>query len=131
MPVSLGGIHDLRKLANNCGRALLEFVLATAIISTLSAVVIPSYARYIESAKENVCIINRRSILYEYQLYCINEPEITLEEYISEYYPQEECDLCPSEGSYTATGSGDTAMLTCSVHRASRSASNIHLSEDY
>jgi hypothetical protein len=94
----------------------MELILAIGIIATMSAVAVPSYARYIESTREKVCIINRQSILYDYQLYCISEPDITLAEYMNTFYEGQENTLCPSGGSYTAEGSGDTATLTCSVH---------------
>lgn len=106
----------LRRLANNCGYSLMELILAIAVIATMSAVAVPSYARYIESTRENVCRMNRQSILYEYRLYTISTPEVTLAEYMSTYYEGEEATLCPSGGSYIAEGSGETAKLTCSVH---------------
>lgn len=106
----------LRRLANNCGYSIMELILAIAIIATTSAIAVPSYARYIESTRENVCIMNRRTILYEYQLYCIGEPEATLADYMNVYYDGELDSLCPSEGSYIVDGSGDTATITCSVH---------------
>lgn len=105
------------KLANNYGYSLIELIMAIAIISITSSIAIPNYFRYIEIANEKVCFINRQSILYEYQLYCICEQEITLSDYISIYHSGEEDLICPSEGTYTASGSGETAELTCLVHR--------------
>jgi hypothetical protein len=91
--------------------------MAIAILSITSAVAIPSYTRYLASTSEKVCFINRQSILYEYQLYCISDPEISFSEYMSMNYPGYEDHLCPSGGIYIANGSGDTAELICSVHR--------------
>lgn len=104
------------KLANNYGYTLMELILAAAIISLLSAVAIPNYTRYIEYTREKVCTINQQTILQEYHLYYISEHEIPLSDYLNTYYTEANDNLCPSGGTYTASGSGETAKLTCSVH---------------
>lgn len=106
----------ISKMTNNYGYTLIELITALAIIVTISTVAVPNYARYIASTRENVCIINRQTILYEYHLYCINEPEITLSDYISIYNAGFDDPLCPYEGTCTASGSGEMVLLTCSVH---------------
>lgn len=120
-----GGIMSIGKLTNNYGYTLMELIIAMAIISTISAAAVPYYARYIASTKENVCIINRQTIIYEYRLYYINEPEITLSDYISIYYSGVEDHLCPSEGIYTSSGSGEMIELNCSVHHDVLTESNV------
>lgn len=108
------------KLANNYGYTLMELILATAVIGLISAVAIPNYTRYIEETKEKICVINQQTILYEYELYCMDEHEIPLSDYLNIYYAESDNNLCPCEGSYTAIGSGQTAKLTCCVHHNTR-----------
>lgn len=104
------------RLARNYGYTLLELILAVAIIGTISAAAIPNYAKYVARAREKACSYNRQAILYEYQLYCISEMEIPLSDYISTYWGGEER-FCPSGGTHQASGSGEDATLTCSLHQ--------------
>lgn len=104
------------KLTDNCGYTTMKLILTAAVISLLSAAAIPNYTRYIEYTSEKVCTINRQTILNEYQLYCITEHEITLSDYLNIYYAESNTSLCPSGGIYTASGTGETAELTCCVH---------------
>ncbi|MHB8127137.1 MAG: prepilin-type N-terminal cleavage/methylation domain-containing protein [Desulfitobacteriaceae bacterium] len=105
------------KLSNNYGYTLMELIIALAMIATISTVALPNYTKYIESTREKMCINSRQTIIYEYHLYCITEPEITLSDYISIYYPGYEAHLCTSNGTYTASGSGEMATLTCTMHQ--------------
>lgn len=104
------------KEAKNFGYSLIELIMATAIISLLSAVAVPSYVRYIAYAREKACLMDRQAILYEYQLYCISEDEISLSDYICNNYAETTDCSCPGNGIYTAKGSGAAASLTCSTH---------------
>ena len=94
----------------------MELIIALAMIATISTVALPHYTRYIESTREKTCINSRQTIIYEYHLYCINEPEITLSDYINIYYAGYEDHLCTSNGTYAASGSGEMATLTCTMH---------------
>jgi prepilin-type N-terminal cleavage/methylation domain-containing protein len=113
----IGGIMDSKKLTNNYGYTLIELIMAATIITIISAVAVPNYTRYLASTRENVCIINRQTILYTYYLHTIKEPEITLSEYIRIYYSEESCSVCPSGGTLTASGLGEEAELNCSLHK--------------
>lgn len=109
----------MRKSANNYGYSLMELIIAMAVIATISSIAVPKYNRYIESTRENVCMINRQTILYEYQVYCILKPETTLSDYLQANYDGDDGLICPSGGTIHASGSVDTVALTCSVHHAS------------
>jgi prepilin-type N-terminal cleavage/methylation domain-containing protein len=106
-----------RKLSDNYGYTLMELITAAAIVLTISSAAAVNYTRYIASTQEKVCIINRQTIIYEYNLYCLDEPEIALSDYIKTYDSDDMDSLCPCEGSYTAGGSGLNAEISCSVHR--------------
>lgn len=106
----------MRKPGNNSGYTLAELIIAMAAIAVLSSIAIPSYGRYIEAAREKVCMRNRQTVLYEYQLYIIGEPEIGLSDYISTSYAEGIDWLCPGEGTLITDGFGEAATLCCSVH---------------
>ena len=106
----------LRKSVTNYGHSLMELILATAIVGTISALAIPNYARYIASTREKVCSINRQEVLYEYQLYCLSEQEIPLSDYLLITYEGRHLPFCPSGGLPTTEGTGETAELACSIH---------------
>lgn len=101
---------------NDRGHTLAELIATVAVVAVLSSIAIPSYDRYMKAAKEKVCMLNRKTVLYEYYLYTIDEPETGLSEYIHTHYPEGINCLCPGEGTLTADGSGETATLSCSVH---------------
>lgn len=107
----------LRKSAHNYGHSLMELILALAVVGTISAAALPNYARYIASTREKVCRINRQEILYEYQLFCISEREISLSDYLDLTYEGKDIHFCPVGGHPIADGSGETAELTCSIHQ--------------
>ena len=104
------------RLPKNHGYTLLELILAVAIVGSISAAAVPNYTRFVARAREKVCTYNLQGILYEYQLYCILEEEISLSDYTDLYYAEDE-QLCPSGGAYQASGSGEDARLICSVHQ--------------
>lgn len=106
----------MRKSANNYGYSLMELIIAMAVVATISSIAVPKYNRYIESTRENVCMINRQTILYEYQVYCILKPETTLSGYLDANYEGDDDLICPSGGTILAGGSGETTSLSCSVH---------------
>ena len=105
------------RLPKNHGYTLLELIIAVAIVGSISAAAVPNYTRLVARAREKVCTYNLQGILYEYQLYCILEEEISLSDYTDLYYAEEDEQLCPSGGAYQASGSGEDATLTCSVHQ--------------
>ncbi len=109
----------LRKSATNYGYSLMELILAFAIVGTISAVALPNYARYIASTREKVCRINRQEVLYEYQLFCLSEQEISLSDYLDLTYEGKNIHFCPIDGHPIADGSGETAELSCSLHQDS------------
>ena len=103
------------------GFTLVELIVVITILGILAAVLIPSYIRYVEKSREEVCRINRGAILRMYQTekawmeaHGIEELQtFTLSSFVSDYIKNHDS-ICPSGGEYTVKE--ETQEILCSLH---------------
>lgn len=100
------------------GFTLVELIVTMVILSVLSAIVVPTFAGFIDKDKEQECIAARKSLLTRYEADSLME-SMTLDAYI-----EKSSDLkCPIGGTYTYD---DTKKaIICSEGHDDVSAANI------
>jgi len=122
------------KRSNNKGFSLVELIVVVAIMAVLVGVLAPSYLKYVEKAREQICHTNAdnyiRAIAFEaqtveeYRTYILsckgapNESEL-LETYFEANWPTE-MPSCPSGGDYNyelqERDGVISILMTCSNH---------------
>ena len=97
---------------NNKGLTLIELIVALAILTTISAIAVPSFMSYIEYSKENVCSLNRQMILKEYHLYMVMDNKEHSNMLLEEFVQANGHNICPNNGVISVV---DDDVL-CNIH---------------
>ena len=96
------------------GLTLVELIVVISILGVLSLMVVPSFIGYVERAKEEVCISNRKQLERIYCTYLfinnLNHSVLTFNLLQQEY----DEDICPSQGII----SYEDGVVKCSLHRS-------------
>lgn len=103
--------------AKNMGFTLVELIITIAIISILTAVLAPSYVKYVEQSRETVCAGNRAQLTRAcYVENCERGRGLTADE-IRTIQDQYASDICPNHGNITVTKSDEFEYTAaCDVH---------------
>ena len=125
------------KARKNAGFTLIELIVVIAILAILAALMLPTFAKYRDKAKEAVCEANMDTVVRQYQVEAGAAPPATIEdandllkEIMESLKAQEEGSptgmynagsykgLCQEDGTYQCLISADFSLLSidCTEH---------------
>lgn len=99
-------------MKNKKGFSMIELVVVITLLGVVSLIAIPAFKNIKEDSREKICKENIENMLDTYRQEKTTNPELQLNDFLTDLKGSEEFKNCPSGGQYMLSVNGKTIVCT-------------------